>query len=154
MNFLIWNSRGIGALSFPALIRELKSNYRLDFLAVLETRCSSDVSQSRVRQLGFPNMELIDCEGYSGGIWCFWEHSITSVSVIERHHQFTHLQVTGSASCTWMLTVVYASPTSIPRWALWDNLSHLAPSIRGPWLLGGDFNGTLLFCERRSFATF
>ncbi|KAI9108746.1 hypothetical protein K1719_020051 [Acacia pycnantha] len=35
---------------------------------------------------------LVDCEGYSGGIWCLWDHSITSISVIERHHQFLHLQ--------------------------------------------------------------
>ncbi|KAK4258548.1 hypothetical protein QN277_004989 [Acacia crassicarpa] len=154
MNFLIWNSRGTGALSFPALVRDLKTHYRLDFIAVLETRCTKEASLSRAQQLGFPNMELIDCEGYSGGIWCLWEHSISSISVIERHHQFMHLQVTGAAGNSWMLTVVYASPTCASRRLLWDNLSRLAFLIQGPWLLGGDFNGTLLFCERRSPATF
>ncbi|KAI9113388.1 hypothetical protein K1719_015913 [Acacia pycnantha] len=145
---------GTGAKSFPPLVRDLKTHYRLDFLAVLETRCSREASQGRAQQLGFPNMELIDGEGYSGGIWCFWEHSIKSISLIERHHQFIHLHVIGSTGGSWTLTVVYASPTCVARLALQDNLSRLAPLVQGPWLLGGDFNSTLLFCERRSSATF
>ncbi|KAK4275212.1 hypothetical protein QN277_018336 [Acacia crassicarpa] len=154
MNFLIWNSRGTGARSFPALVRDLKSHYHLDFLAIVETRCAKESSVRRARQLGFPNMELIDCVGYSGGIWCFWDQTIVSISVLERHHQYIHLQVNGTSGCSWTLTVVYASPSCVPRRALWDNLSRLAQTVQGAWLLGGDFNGTLLHCERRSNASF
>ncbi|KAI9108637.1 hypothetical protein K1719_020284 [Acacia pycnantha] len=113
------NSRGTGAKSFPALVRDLKTHYRLDFIAILETRCTREVSQGRAQQLGFPNMELIDYEGYSGGIWCLWEHSITSISLIERHHQFIHLQVTEAAGCSRTLTVVYTSPTCVSWRVLW-----------------------------------
>ncbi|KAK4259941.1 hypothetical protein QN277_006218 [Acacia crassicarpa] len=95
MNCLIWNLRGTGALSFPSLVRDLKAYYRLDFLAVLETRCSREASHRRAQRFGFTNMELIDCEGYSGGIWCFWEHNTFSVSVIERHHQYMHFRSQG-----------------------------------------------------------
>ncbi|KAI9125313.1 hypothetical protein K1719_003929 [Acacia pycnantha] len=98
MNFLIWNSKGTGAKSFPALVRELKGHYKLDFFAIVETRCSKEMSVTRANQLGFPNMELVDCEGYSGGIWCLWDHSISSITILERHHQFIHLQVTGAAA--------------------------------------------------------
>ncbi|KAI9084859.1 hypothetical protein K1719_033265 [Acacia pycnantha] len=154
MNLLIWNSRGTGAKSFPALVRDLKTHYQLNFIAILETRCNKEVSHRRANLLGFPNMELVDCEGYSGGIWCLWDHSITSISVIERHHQFLHLQVTGAAGSSWVITVIYASPSGVARRALWDNLSRLATSIQGAWLIGGDLNGTLLLGERRSSATF
>ncbi|KAI9116206.1 hypothetical protein K1719_013136 [Acacia pycnantha] len=126
----------------------------LNFIAILETRCNKEVSHRRANLLGFPNMELVDCEGYSGGIWCLWDHSITSISVIERHHQFLHLQVTGAAGSSWVITVIYASPSGVARRALWDNLSRLATSIQGAWLIGGDLNGTLLLGERRSSATF
>ncbi|KAI9120536.1 hypothetical protein K1719_007569 [Acacia pycnantha] len=153
MNFLLWNSRGTGARSFPALVRDLKSHYQLNFMAILETRCSKEMSEGRARQLSFPNMELMDCEGYSGGIWCLWDHNIYAISLLERHHQFIHLQVTGAAGSTWMITVVYASPSSGSRRTLWENLSRIALSCQGPWLVGGDFNGTLLFSERRSSAT-
>ncbi|KAI9081817.1 hypothetical protein K1719_036079 [Acacia pycnantha] len=97
-------------------------------------------------------MELIDCEGYSGGIWCLWEPSIAHISILERHHQFMHLQITSTGGCTWTLSVVYASPVRASRKALWDNLSLLAPTVQGAWVLGGDLNGTLLHGERRSLA--
>ncbi|KAI9075717.1 hypothetical protein K1719_042333 [Acacia pycnantha] len=131
MNFLIWNSRGTEAKTFPALVRDLKAHYQLNFIAILEIRCTKEASKRRASQLGFPNMELIDCEGYSGGIWCLWDHSITSISLLERHHQFIHLQVTGVSGILWMLTVVYASPSCASLQILWDNLSRLAPSVHG-----------------------
>ncbi|KAK4257882.1 hypothetical protein QN277_007413 [Acacia crassicarpa] len=123
MNFLIWNSRGSGAQSFPALVWDLKTHYQLNFITILETRCDKALSQSRANQLGFPNMELVDCEGYSGGIWCLWDHSFTSVSLIERHPQFLHFQVSGAAGCAWTITVVYGNPLCTSRRVLWDNLT-------------------------------
>ncbi|KAI9081386.1 hypothetical protein K1719_036649 [Acacia pycnantha] len=111
------------------------------------------MTEGRVGQLGFPNRELMDCKGYSGGIWCLWDHNISSISVLERHHQFIHIQVFGVAGNSWMLTVVYASPSSVTRRTLWENLSRLALTCQMPWIVGGDFNGTLLFSERRSSAT-
>ncbi|KAI9092467.1 hypothetical protein K1719_027595 [Acacia pycnantha] len=154
MNFLIWNSRGTGSKSFPALVRDLKSHYQLDFIAIVETRCNRESSVARAEKLGFPNMALVDCEGYSGGIWCLWNHSISSISILERHHQFIHLVVTGATGHTWTLTVAYASPAGVTRRLLWENLSRLAPTVQGAWLLAGDFNGTLLLGERHSTATF
>ncbi|KAI9070704.1 hypothetical protein K1719_047332 [Acacia pycnantha] len=88
----------------------------------------------RASQLGFSNMELIDCEGYSGGIWCLWNPSIASISVLERHHQFIHLQVNATKGHSWTLTVVYASPSCISRRVLWDNLSRLAQSDFSRWV--------------------
>ncbi|KAK4263183.1 hypothetical protein QN277_028635 [Acacia crassicarpa] len=154
MNFLIWNSRGIGARSFPALVRNLKAHYHLDFITLLETRCTKEMSLSRANQLGFSNFELMDCEGYSSGIWCLWDNTISSVAMIECHHQFVHFQISRVAGDTWTCTIIYASPSGAARRTLWDNLSRLAPSVQGARLLGGDFNSTLLLEERRSSAIF
>ncbi|KAI9113595.1 hypothetical protein K1719_015522 [Acacia pycnantha] len=126
----------------------------LNFLAILETRCTKEISHQRANQLGFPNMELVDCEGYSGGNWCLWDHNITSISLLESHHQFIHLQVTRAAGLQWTLTVIYASPSCASRRILRANISRLASSMQGAWVIGGDLNGTLLFRERRSSATF
>ncbi|KAK4275816.1 hypothetical protein QN277_018836 [Acacia crassicarpa] len=154
MNYMIWNSRGIGARSFPALIRDLKNHYNLNFVAILETHCSKEDSARRADQLGFSHMELIDSEGYSGGIWCFWEPTISHVAVLEHHHQYMHLKITCVTGCSWILTVVYASPSNAGRRTLWSNLSRLTQTIQGAWLIGGDLNGAMLHSERRSSATF
>ncbi|KAI9126639.1 hypothetical protein K1719_002235 [Acacia pycnantha] len=128
------HGRGTGAKSFPALVRDLKAHYQLNFIAILETRCSMDMSQQRASNLGFPHMELVECEGFSGGIWCLWDHGITSIILLERHRQFIHLQVTRAAGNSWTITVVYASPSSVSRHILWENLSRISTSIQGAWL--------------------
>ncbi|KAK4279950.1 hypothetical protein QN277_011644 [Acacia crassicarpa] len=154
MNYMIWNARGTGAPSFPALVRDLKNHYQLKFIAILETRCAKEMSSRRASQLGFTNMELIDCEGYSGGIWCLWDEDTGKATVIERHHQFMHIQVAMPTGPSWHFTIVYASPNVAARRVIWEHLTRLAGGMQGPWLIGGDLNGTLLHCERRSTATF
>ncbi|KAI9128451.1 hypothetical protein K1719_001444 [Acacia pycnantha] len=62
----------------------------------METRCTPQMAQVRAQNLRFSNMEIMDCGGYSGGIWCVWDGSIVVVSLLERHHQFLHFQITSS----------------------------------------------------------
>ncbi|KAI9128598.1 hypothetical protein K1719_000081 [Acacia pycnantha] len=154
MNYMVWNARGTGARSFLGLMRDLKIHYQLGFVAILETRCAKEVSKGRAQQMGFSNFEIVECEGYSGGIWCLWDDSIGVVSVLERNQQYLHFQIVSNAGVSWNLTVVYASPNCVIQRLLWDNLTRLASTMQGPWLLGGDLNGTLTHCERRSTATF
>ncbi|KAK4279997.1 hypothetical protein QN277_011683 [Acacia crassicarpa] len=125
MNYMIWNSCGIGARSFPALIHDLKDHYKLNFIAILETRCAQQMALIRAQRLGFADMEIVDCEGYSGGIWCLWDDSIGEISLVECNHQFIHFQIINSDGTIWHLTVVYASPNPLTWQNLWDNLHRL-----------------------------
>lgn len=98
---MLWNARGTRARSFPGLVWDLKAHYRLGFIAILETRCAKEASARRAQRLGFSNMEIIDCEGYSGGIWCLWDENTVAVTVVERNNQFMHLQVTVPPGVAW-----------------------------------------------------
>ncbi|KAK8566641.1 hypothetical protein V6N13_002337 [Hibiscus sabdariffa] len=51
-----------------------------------------------------------------------------------------------------LATLVYASPTSRKRKALWFDLNNLAHSIRCPWFIVGDFNATLSDSDRKDCA--
>ncbi|KAK4265131.1 hypothetical protein QN277_026221 [Acacia crassicarpa] len=153
MNVMIWNSRGIGSKSFPSLVRELKQYYKLDFLAILETRSDMIKTERRIRSLGFNNYSFIAAKGYSGGIWCLWEQGSRKVEVVEQQKQFIHFSVKDVRRKQWFLTVVYASPNRLLRRTLWTDLFRINESIQGPWCIGGDFNATLFATERRSYAT-
>ncbi|XP_028763107.1 uncharacterized protein LOC114721460 [Neltuma alba] len=50
------------------------------------------------------------------------------------------------------ITSVYMSPASNERRSLWNNLQRLDPGNNYSWFIGGDFNSTLLYNERRSNA--
>lgn len=78
--------------------------------------------------------------------------NITRIEILEFHHQFIHLKVFSRTNESWFFTVMYASPSLIRRRSLWAELYRLNLSITGPWLLGGDFNATLLDQDRRSCA--
>ena len=55
MNFLIWNSRGTGSRNFSNLVREISSFYAVDFVAILETRCSGNKAVDICSKLNFDN---------------------------------------------------------------------------------------------------
>ena len=152
MNYMIWNSRGTGLKSFPSLVREIKKQYKLDFLAILETRANASKTERIIRQLGFSKFTFSAAEGYSGGIWCLWEEGSLTIEVIDRQKQFMHLCIVTAKKEKWFLTVVYASPNHIYRRSLWSALFQIKDEVQGRWCIGGDFNATLLANEQRSCA--
>ncbi|KAK4265157.1 hypothetical protein QN277_026243 [Acacia crassicarpa] len=93
MNYMIWNSWGTSSRSFSSLVREINKYYKLDFLAILETRSNVTKSKRKIRQLGFSKYSFTAAEGYSGGIWCLWEEVGMKVEVMEIHKQYMHFQI-------------------------------------------------------------
>ncbi|KAH9726628.1 hypothetical protein KPL70_008335 [Citrus sinensis] len=49
---------------------------------------------------------------------------------------------------SWV-TVVYASPNSVGRRALWYHLNSIVESMHDPWIVGGNFNSILYAEEKR-----
>lgn len=93
MNFMLWNLRGTGSKSFPSLVRDLKTHYKLDFLAILETRSDELKTEQQIQKLGFSKCDFTVAGGYSGGIWCLWEEVLMKVEVKEIHKQYMHFQI-------------------------------------------------------------
>ena len=150
MNCLIWNTRGTGSRNFPNLIRELTSFYHIDFIAILETRCSGNKALNICQKLGFHYFEIVDADGFRGGLWCLWSSRFHSIKVVSKHSQFIHLQMEDTRGQFWWFTVVYASPSPHIRRALWRDLSMVQVRSSEPWCIAGDFNATLAVDDRNS----
>ena len=45
---------------------------------------------------------------------------------------------------SWLFTAVYASPRSVARHILWNNLIKVADLHNMPWVIAGDFNEPLM----------
>ena len=152
MNLLIWNSRGTGSQSFPNLIHELRKFHCLDFVALLETRCSGDNAKRIINKLGFKHSAIVEADGFKGGIWCMWSDKLANLEVVEKNAQFIHFKVIDQKQLSWFMTIVYASPSPAKRRELWRDLIDVGSRVNLPWCLGGDFNATLLDTERKSKA--
>ncbi|KAK4265443.1 hypothetical protein QN277_026496 [Acacia crassicarpa] len=150
MNYLLWNVRGAGARSFPSLIRGMVQEFDINFVAIFETRCGGLRAQRIAGSMGFPNVKIIDADGFKGGIWCLWSDKFRQVEVLCFTSQFVHVRITNHLLQSWEMTFVYGSPHSIPRRALWRDLLQLSHSIQMPWCVGGDFNATLSVDDRCS----
>ncbi|KAI9084825.1 hypothetical protein K1719_033231 [Acacia pycnantha] len=129
------HNQGMGSVISQGTKEDATSGKDISILAhqsIDELMSDQDKEAALVRahQLGFSHMELMDCEGYSGGIWCLWESTVSHVAVLERHHQYMHLQVTSATGSSWNFTVVYASPSNVNRRTLWSNWLNLVISSR------------------------
>ena len=153
MNCLFWNSRGTDSRSFPGLIREIVNKYKIDVLAILETRSSGDRARSIAKKLGFSEVKVVDAQGYSGGIWVLWNEDKMKIDVLGTTDQFIHL-CWDNGSFKSFLAAVYASPNPVKRQSAWSDLKNISLTMNGPWCIGGDFNSTLTFQERRSISKF
>lgn len=71
------------------------------------------------------------------------------VKIAFNHTHFIHLKISVQNVIQSWVTVVYASPNSTGRHALWYHLNSIAESMHDPWIVGGDFNSILYIEEKR-----
>ena len=73
MTEILWNCRGVGARTFPGLIKELKCKYNLTWCALFETKSSGAKAKKIASKLCFRNSCLGDARGFNGGLWFAWD---------------------------------------------------------------------------------
>lgn len=87
INILSWNSRGARARSFPRLIQEIKTNYKVQVLIILEPRVSGQRADNIIAKMGYGNSYRIEAEGFSSGIWLLWEENHVNIDIISTSNQ-------------------------------------------------------------------
>ncbi|KAL0291249.1 UNVERIFIED_CONTAM: Retrovirus-related Pol polyprotein from type-2 retrotransposable element R2DM [Sesamum radiatum] len=148
MNAAIWNVRGLNRRDHQVAVKELVSEFRLQFLGLLETRVSA-VNVSRIQKF-LPHWSwFTDYNGPGNRIWLAWDDELLDVHVLDLDVQFIHCRITiRCAHLSVLATVVYGANDTIGRRGLWQNLMTLAHSISDePWIVGGDFNTVLDMSE-------
>ncbi|KAI9114964.1 hypothetical protein K1719_013977 [Acacia pycnantha] len=127
-------SRGIAAA-----IRNLKKQYNLDVIVILEPRISGNQAKKCIKSWGFNHSCRMEAEGFSGGIWIVWERADLIVDTLVKDQHFIHCKlILGSESMTF--SAVYASPTENRRSRTWEDLYKISCDTSDPWLIAGDFN--------------
>lgn len=142
INILSWNCRGAGAGYFPRLVRELKHNYNIHVLVIVEPRVSGQIIDSIIDKLGFQNIFRVEAVGFSGGIWLLWDGDSVEIDIISTSSQLIHSYVTvRDGKESFFLICVYGSPTPTVRHELWSQLANLSNSMGNQrWSCIGDVN--------------
>ncbi|GKA10549.1 RNA-directed DNA polymerase, eukaryota [Tanacetum coccineum] len=133
-------------------IKALTNSFKLNFLAIQETKMSS-VSHMVVKSLwGNSNYDFVcsDSLGCSGGILCIWEASIFIKDNVTISDNFVAIYGTWLTNNSKILfIVVYAPQSSSGKKNLWDYILSLLVRWNGEVIVMGDFNEVRSSNERR-----
>ncbi|KAF7838421.1 putative ribonuclease H protein At1g65750 family [Senna tora] len=147
MNYIVWNCRGTGVKTFPRLIKDLKREFKVDFLALLETHQSGQNAKDIMSKLGFDHSEVVEANGQSGGIWCLWNENGFSIQTVFKNSQLVHLKVLNGSS-SWFLTVTYGSSNATARRDMWNCIDYIGSNMSSAWCVIGDFNAYIAVNEK------
>ncbi|XP_028802558.1 uncharacterized protein LOC114757640 [Neltuma alba] len=142
MDCVVWNVRGAGGQVLPRLLQNFKKQYGVAFMALLEPRQQGSKARTLARRLKMEHCEVVEAQGYNGGIWCFWDATI-NFQVLARTEQALHGIFNAGSSNEVCLTIVYGKPNRCIRDRLWSDLRSFSTHITKPWCIIGDFNATL-----------
>ncbi|KAL7226194.1 hypothetical protein ACSBR1_021345 [Camellia fascicularis] len=101
--------------------------------------------------MGFTASSHVDPIDRSGGIWLLWNPNVVNVRVVEASSQQITATISRQDYPDWLLSAVYASPSSVKRDELWEQLEAIAQYTTDPWLVAGDFNDFTSPNDKRSF---
>ena len=145
MNIIVWNCRGALKPSFQKHVRELVQNHDPAILVVMETKVGRDRAREITGKLPFDGAIHTDTIGYAGGLWVLWNVDKVEISSLANTEQEIHIVVkVRSLNSSWLFTAVYASPRSVERQILWNNLMRVAKLQNMSWVIVRDFNEPLV----------
>ena len=139
-NIILWNCRGVGNKNFVSHARLVLDVCFPELLILMETKISSSRGGGILKALGFDNWELVEGNGFAGGIWMAWRGNALDVDIIQLKFQFIHARLKPKSGDSLLFTVIYASPEPNLRFDLWKELELISQNAREPWLVAGDFN--------------
>ncbi|GLT84225.1 hypothetical protein SLE2022_024700 [Rubroshorea leprosula] len=145
MKVLSWNCQGAASNEFKRNAMEIIREHNPGIFIIMETKLAGDRAIEVARSLGLPKWELVDADGYAGGIWILWNDSHFAVDILNKGSQVIHALVKvcshpNFVDFEWYISAVYVRPQFETRCKLWDNLREFSQVINGPWLAIGDFN--------------
>lgn len=82
MRIMSWNCQGMGSKEAFRTLIDLLSCYKIDALILVETKISGEKADGVCSKLKFDNWVKVECFGYSGGIWLFWNDTIGTIQVL------------------------------------------------------------------------
>nr|GEY45253.1 RNA-directed DNA polymerase, eukaryota [Tanacetum cinerariifolium] len=143
---------GLGHKTKKEWIKALSTNYKLNFLAIQETKMSR-VSHIEVKYIwGNSNYDFVcsDSLGNSGGILCIWEATIFKKDSVKISYNFIAIYGTWLPNNAKILfIVVYAPQQASSKSILLEYISVLLARWNGEAIVMGDFNEVRSSDERR-----
>ncbi|GJR71569.1 RNA-directed DNA polymerase, eukaryota, partial [Tanacetum coccineum] len=143
MNFLSLNIQGLGQSTKKNWIRELNRKYKVNFVAIQETKLENiDLFAIKALWGNFSyDFDVSPSVGYFGGLLCVWDPNMFSKDSVTISDSFLAIRGTWISSSTKLFIVyVYAPQDLSERKTLWEYIIHMIDLWEGESVILGDFN--------------
>lgn len=104
---LLWNCRGMNKPNFFLAFKDLIDHHKPYIVILTETKLTKDKLPPFLPKLGFPNYDMVEAEGNSGGILVLWTVEL-NMEILGLTFQELHLKVKVNTGLSFLLTAVYA----------------------------------------------
>lgn len=74
-------------------MRDLKANYNIHVLSIVEPRVSGDRVTRIINKLGFNKSYRVEAVGFSRGIWLLWDDSCVTIDIMDTSNQHIHTNI-------------------------------------------------------------
>jgi exonuclease III len=142
-HILVWNVRGLNAVTRCNAVRALVDSARIDILCLQETK-KIDISwQFILSMLGSDfdnNFVFQPSVGASGGILIAWRSGLGPVQASRVDNHSVSVQFCPISNPPWWLTCVYGPQGNQEKIQFLQELRNIRNQCSGPWLVVGDFN--------------
>ncbi|XP_061339719.1 uncharacterized protein LOC133286328 [Gastrolobium bilobum] len=140
MSVIFWNCRGATKPNLGRTLKSIVVKHKVCMVGLMETRTDRSKCKKLLKKINFDKMIIEEANGFSGGIWVFWDSVRAEVQAIQQTNQYIHMKVTLVDSLSFLCTAVYGSPHEGNRHLMWEDLIQLSSLIHEPWIMAGDFN--------------
>lgn len=148
MKSLCWNVHGLGNPRTFRAVRNGLRQYDPHLLVLMETKCRANAKNLNKIKLSFnySGCFSVDCVGRNGGLCLFWKEE---VDVLIRSYSKFHIDASIIwNSKVWRFSGLYGNPNANFRRHTWELLQRLHNHDESTWVVGGDFNATLMHEEK------
>ncbi|GLT52768.1 hypothetical protein SLA2020_260880 [Shorea laevis] len=148
-----WNCRGATNNDFKRSVMDIKREHNPGIFVIMETKLAGNRAAEVAQSLEYPKWEIVDADGFAGGIWLLWDDSRFTIDILNKGSQVIHSLVQVKthpflSNFYWYFSAVYGRPQFETRCLLWDNLMEFSRNINGSWLVVGDFNDVIAQSEK------
>lgn len=150
MSLGLWNVRGLNNSTRKNEVKNFLKKNKINLLALMETKVRS-INFEHINKIMGRDFKTITNACIVDGpdrIWVCWNTNLWDVTILKLHDQYIHTKAKNTGGLEIYFTAVYGRPKPEEREILWSDLGSLKPSIKGPWIVGGDFNEVLRVSER------
>lgn len=90
---MVWNVQGVGSRAFMAALREVVRVNKPNVIALVETHMGGAQAEKIAALIKYNGHTRVDAQGFSGGIWIFWDPDVVSVNPIIKHGQYITMDI-------------------------------------------------------------